>query len=565
MYSYTSPTSAPVATESRAPTQTAPQPARQATAQPRVPRPTDEPDDALVAAGAPKAPAPTAVVPTTAPADAASSTAPVTGTMVAADGDTEAASGTTPTPAISPEEQARMQAALRQAQARMGRAKVQYRLAAIAQAEKELRVANDTFKQAQNTPPKPEDLARADAAVRDAEANLKRVQDAKAQQADPAALQAALNDAQTRLRALGAPADAKAIAAAQAQVGVEQQNFERVAGAASARKTSAEQKVGAASTGLRAAQQAHAASLGQLQQAQAGIDPKTGKPFEKESGVDAAAEQQSYAAAAAAHAQSVQDAQAALDQARAAYAAARQQEIDEDAVAQAALDAARADLARVSQGAKPEDVAAARAQVDQARAALGQSQKDFRASSSALAQAQAQLDAAKTALDKLKQGGNRDQIAAAQKVVDQAKQKLAWARQSGLGRGGWTWPTFGTITSGFGLRDMKVGRFHNGVDVANGKDTPIGAARDGVVVEAGWCAGYGYCVKLRHAGGFTSEYGHLDQQPPVTAGQSVSAGTMIGHMGTTYDPDHGGYSTGVHLHFTIKRYGAAVDPLQYLP
>ncbi len=85
------------------------------------------------------------------------------------------------------------------------------------------------------------------------------------------------------------------------------------------------------------------------------------------------------------------------------------------------------------------------------------------------------------------------------------------------------------------------------------------------MIETGWCSGYGYCVKLDHGGGFTSEYGHLDGEPPVQLGQQVSAGTIIGLMGTTYDLEGGAYSTGVHLHFTIKRNGAPVDPLKYLP
>jgi murein DD-endopeptidase MepM/ murein hydrolase activator NlpD len=45
----------------------------------------------------------------------------------------------------------------------------------------------------------------------------------------------------------------------------------------------------------------------------------------------------------------------------------------------------------------------------------------------------------------------------------------------------------------------------------------------------------------------------------------VRAGQLIGHMGSTYDRAGGGYSTGVHLHFTILVNGRAVNPLRYLP
>jgi murein DD-endopeptidase MepM/ murein hydrolase activator NlpD len=126
----------------------------------------------------------------------------------------------------------------------------------------------------------------------------------------------------------------------------------------------------------------------------------------------------------------------------------------------------------------------------------------------------------------------------------------------------WVWPARGTLTSGFGPRWR---RFHNGIDIANRAWTPIVAARAGTVKEAGWCSGYGYCVKLRHGGGVETIYGHLIAQPVVTEGDQVSAGELIGHMGSTYDRAGGGYSTGVHLHFTVLVNGKAVNPLRFLP
>lgn len=129
----------------------------------------------------------------------------------------------------------------------------------------------------------------------------------------------------------------------------------------------------------------------------------------------------------------------------------------------------------------------------------------------------------------------------------------------------WVWPTVGDLTSGFGYRNFKVGTFHNGIDIANRKNTVIRAARSGTVIAAGWCSGYGYCVKINHGDGFVTEYGHLSSQPNVRNGQYVNAGDRIGLMGSTFDRKGGGYSTGVHLHFTVKRNGAAVNPMRYLP
>lgn len=129
----------------------------------------------------------------------------------------------------------------------------------------------------------------------------------------------------------------------------------------------------------------------------------------------------------------------------------------------------------------------------------------------------------------------------------------------------WVWPTAGDITSGFGYRNFSVGRFHNGLDIANRKNTPIRAARGGRVIAAGWCSGYGYCVMINHGDGTVSEYGHMAAQPFVVEGAYVNAGDRIGLMGSTYDRSGGGFSTGVHLHFTIKVNGKAVNPMRYLP
>lgn len=126
----------------------------------------------------------------------------------------------------------------------------------------------------------------------------------------------------------------------------------------------------------------------------------------------------------------------------------------------------------------------------------------------------------------------------------------------------WVWPARGRLTSGFGPR---WGGFHNGIDIANRAGTPIVAARAGRVLEAGWCRGYGYCVRLGHAGGIETIYGHLLSRPVVAPGAEVAAGQVIGHMGSTYDRRGGGYSTGVHLHFSVLVNGRAVNPLRFLP
>jgi murein DD-endopeptidase MepM/ murein hydrolase activator NlpD len=129
----------------------------------------------------------------------------------------------------------------------------------------------------------------------------------------------------------------------------------------------------------------------------------------------------------------------------------------------------------------------------------------------------------------------------------------------------WVWPTRGSITSSFGWRSAPFRSFHDGIDIANAAGTRIYAARSGRVFEAGWCSGFGYCVKIDHGDGVSTIYGHMLKKPPVGAGTTVEVGDLIGYMGSTFDRSGGGFSTGVHLHFTVKVNGKAVNPLKYLP
>ena len=119
---------------------------------------------------------------------------------------------------------------------------------------------------------------------------------------------------------------------------------------------------------------------------------------------------------------------------------------------------------------------------------------------------------------------------------------------------GLAWPVSGTLTSTFGPR---WGRMHEGIDVAGGAGTPIGAAAAGTVILTGPNGGYGNLVVVDHGNGVSTAYAHLSSIS-VSVGQSVGQGTVVGGMGTT------GNSTGVHLHFEVRVNGSPVDPLGYL-
>jgi hypothetical protein len=101
--------------------------------------------------------------------------------------------------------------------------------------------------------------------------------------------------------------------------------------------------------------------------------------------------------------------------------------------------------------------------------------------------------------------------------------------------------------------------YHNGIDLAAPMYTPLAAADGGTVTYAGWCdCGLGYYVKIDHGNGFETLYGHMAEMPPVSIGQAVTKGQVIGSVGST------GMSTGPHVHFIVRYMGQDVDPLGYI-
>ena len=100
---------------------------------------------------------------------------------------------------------------------------------------------------------------------------------------------------------------------------------------------------------------------------------------------------------------------------------------------------------------------------------------------------------------------------------------------------------------------------HDGLDLAAPMWTEIKAADGGTITAAGWCdCGLGYYVQIDHGNGLSTIYGHMADQPPVSVGQSVGKGQLIGYIGST------GTSTGPHTHFMVLQNGASTDPRGYI-
>jgi murein DD-endopeptidase MepM/ murein hydrolase activator NlpD len=129
-----------------------------------------------------------------------------------------------------------------------------------------------------------------------------------------------------------------------------------------------------------------------------------------------------------------------------------------------------------------------------------------------------------------------------------------------------SYPVNGPITSPFGYRIHPIygdRRLHNGVDFGAGCGQPLFAGADGVVVARGggdWDPSGNYLF-IDHGGvagvGLSTSYSHATSYI-VSVGQRVKRGQTVGYVGST------GWSTGCHLHFTVKENGVNVDPMKWL-
>ena len=140
-------------------------------------------------------------------------------------------------------------------------------------------------------------------------------------------------------------------------------------------------------------------------------------------------------------------------------------------------------------------------------------------------------------------GGKARKDADDKKVIDSMRPKV-------------TAPVNGaTLTSNFGTR---WGAMHGGLDLAAPLGTPLFAAADGVVTDAGPASGFGIWVKIRLSDGTVLLYGHM-YNVNVQPGQVVKAGDLISWVGNN------GYSTGPHVHFEVHTPGGTkLDPQSWL-
>ena len=112
------------------------------------------------------------------------------------------------------------------------------------------------------------------------------------------------------------------------------------------------------------------------------------------------------------------------------------------------------------------------------------------------------------------------------------------------------------LSSGFGMRKHPIRGYmkkHQGVDFAAPTGTSIYAAGDGIIEMKQRYKGYGKYIRIRHANGFKTAYGHISKFNKHLSDR-VKQGSVIGYVGST------GNSTGPHLHYEVLKNNIRINP-----
>ena len=128
-------------------------------------------------------------------------------------------------------------------------------------------------------------------------------------------------------------------------------------------------------------------------------------------------------------------------------------------------------------------------------------------------------------------------------------------------------PLDGTTVTVFSMTELMYDetmgdwRTHNGLDIRADEGDAVKTAANGTVLEVVNDELMGTTVVIEHAGGYTTHYSSLLENPPVGKGQEVFAGDIIGFVGATAAAES---TMGPHLHFAVSQNGKIVDPAEYV-
>lgn len=128
------------------------------------------------------------------------------------------------------------------------------------------------------------------------------------------------------------------------------------------------------------------------------------------------------------------------------------------------------------------------------------------------------------------------------------------------------YPLTGEIIKDFNKEQLQYSvtyndmRIHNGLDIAAKEGTAVKAAGDGTVTEVKKDASLGHTVKIDHGNNISVVYAGLKEKINVKKGDAVTAGTVLGALGTVTCES----LDAPHLHLEFYDGKAAVSPLEML-
>lgn len=143
--------------------------------------------------------------------------------------------------------------------------------------------------------------------------------------------------------------------------------------------------------------------------------------------------------------------------------------------------------------------------------------------------------------------------AAAQQALMTAQQSSAILPGRGSNAGGLFMSPIAGLkpTFGFGAQyknPVAGNANHQGLDFATKAGTQILAPFGGKIIESGWNnTGFGNSVRIQFDNGLFGILGHMLNKPNVSVGDIVTAGQLLGLVGST------GNSSGNHLHFEVRK------------
>lgn len=125
-------------------------------------------------------------------------------------------------------------------------------------------------------------------------------------------------------------------------------------------------------------------------------------------------------------------------------------------------------------------------------------------------------------------------------------------------------------------QQLELQHFIVGIDIAAPEGTKLIAITDGKVIRTSWGGAGGYTITIE-SGEYQFSYCHSDSNFIVKVGDEVEKGQVIGKVGpkiiygvpgNPYKDGNGnptnGATTGCHCHFTVRKNGETMNPLEIL-